>query len=113
MVSTCPFDTICDLQWLLCLFSPRALSMASKFPHVQFIGIDLAPAILNESTTPENCQFELGDINQGLSRFHGQIDLIHMRQVCGGVSPRRCMPIHQTPFWSIPQYYRCTFSTTL
>ena len=70
--------------------------MASKFPHVQFIGIDLAPAILIESATPENCRFELGDVNRGLPRFHGQIDLIHMRHVSGGVSPRRRMPIRQS-----------------
>ena len=79
--------------------------MARKFPHVQFIGIDLAPAILNESATPENCRFELGDVNRGLPRFHGQIDLIHMRQISAGVSPRRRMPI--------PLYYRRTFSTTV
>ena len=104
MVSTRPFDTICDYNG--CLFFLRALSMASKFPHVQFIGIDLAPAILSEHGTPENCRFELGDVNRGFPHFHGQIDLIHMRQVSGGVSPRRRIPIHQTLFWSIPLYYQ-------
>ena len=77
---------------MVAFFFLRALSMASKFPHVQFIGIDLAPAILSEHGTPENCRFELGDVNRGFPHFHGQIDLIHMRQVSGGVSPRRRMP---------------------
>jgi len=68
--------------------------MASKFSHVEVIGIDLAPAILDEHAIPNNCRFELGDVNQGLPRFYGQIDLIHMRALCSGVSPRRLFPVH-------------------
>lgn len=84
--------------------------MASKFPHVQFIGMDLAPAILSEYTIPDNCRFELGDVNRGLPHYHGQFDLIHIRQLGAGVSPRHRVPIRQTPFWSI----LCrTFSTTV
>jgi hypothetical protein len=67
--------------------------MASKFPHVKVIGIDLAPATLNEFVVPDNCRFELSDVNRGLSRFYDQIDLIHMRAIASGVSPRRCVPI--------------------
>jgi len=68
--------------------------MATKFPHVEVIGIDLAPAILDEHVIPDNCRFELGDVNQGLPRFYDQIDLIHVRAICSGVSPRRRLPIH-------------------
>ena len=75
--------------------------MARKFPHVGVIGIDLAPVTLNESDIPDNCQFELGDVNRGLPRFYDQIDLIHMRAVASGVSSRRRMPIPQKPFWPI------------
>ena len=63
--------------------------MASKFPHVEVIGVDLAPAIISEGDVLENCRFELGDVNRGLSRFYGQFDLVHMRSVANGVSPRR------------------------
>ena len=68
--------------------------MANKFPHVKVIGIDLAPAILDEHVIPKNCRLELGDVNQGLPRFYGQIELIHMRAISGGVSPPRRLPIH-------------------
>ena len=70
--------------------------MASKFSHVQFIGLDLAPAILSEYAVPDNCQFELGDVNRGLPHYHGQFDLIHMRQVSAGVSPCRRVLMCQT-----------------
>ena len=79
--------------------------MARKFPHVGVIGIDLTPVILNESAIPDNCQFELGDVNRGLPRFYDQIDLIHMRSIASGVSSRRHMPIRQKLFWSILEYY--------
>ena len=69
--------------------------MATKFPHVEVIGIDLAPAILNEYAVPDNCRFELDDVNRGLPRFYDQIDLIHMRSIASGVSPRGHLPICQ------------------
>ena len=60
--------------------------MANKFPHVEVIGIDLAPVIVSEHAIPDNCRFELDDVNRGLPRFYGQIDLIHMRGISIGVS---------------------------
>lgn len=60
--------------------------MAKKFSHVEVIGIDLAPAIMDEGDVRSNCRFELDDINRGLPRFHGQVDLVHIRSVCAGVS---------------------------
>ena len=71
--------------------------MASKFPHVEVIGIDLAPPTLNEHGIPDNCRFELSDVNLGLPRFYDQIDLIHMQGVSSGVSPHRRVPIQQIP----------------
>ena len=62
--------------------------MASRYPHVEVIGTDLAPAIMNESDVPVNCRFELDDVNRGVAHFYDQMDLIHMRAVSGGVSPR-------------------------
>ena len=60
--------------------------MASKFSHVEVIGVDLAPPILNEDDVPDNCRFELDDINRGLPHFYDQMDMVHIRAVDGGVS---------------------------
>lgn len=62
------------------------MSMANKFPHVDIIGIDLAPGIVNEDHVPVNCRFELDDVNRGLPHFYAQMDLVHMRAVASGVS---------------------------
>ena len=67
--------------------------MAEKFPHIEVIGIDLAPAIIDEGDVRSNCRFELDDVNRGLSRFHGRVDLVHMRSVCAGVSLCRLLLI--------------------
>ena len=75
--------------------------MASKYPHVEVIGVDLAPAIMNESDVPGNCRFELDDVNRGLPHFYDQMDLVHMRAVSGGVSPPFSSVYPLTPFPSI------------
>jgi len=61
--------------------------MASKYPHVEIIGTDLAPGIMNEKDVPTNCRFELDDVNRGMPHFYDQMDLVHMRSVGAGVSP--------------------------
>ena len=66
--------------------------MAKKFPHVEITGVDLAPTNLDEYAIPGNCRFEIDDVNRGLPRFYGQIDLIHMRSTSSGVSPRCRLP---------------------
>ena len=68
--------------------------MANKFPHVEVIGVDLVLPALNEHGIPDNCRFELDDVNREIPRFYGQIDLIHQRAVCSGVSPRHRLPTH-------------------
>ena len=60
--------------------------MAQKFPHCDVLGLDLAPVLLESDNTPSNCRFEIGDINLGLSRYHGCFDLIHARCIGSGVS---------------------------
>ena len=75
--------------------------MASRYPHVEVIGTDLAPAIMSEADVPVNCRFELDDVNRGLAHFYDQIDLVHMRAVCGGVSPRFSSASPSSPFPSI------------
>jgi hypothetical protein len=67
------------------------MSVANKFPHVEVVGVDLAPAIMNEGDVPSNCRFELDDVNRGLPHFYDQMDLVHMRTVATGVSTRRLL----------------------
>ena len=76
------------------LYFPRTTATASRYPHVEVVGTDLAPAIINENNIPMNCRFELDDVNRGLAHFYGQMDLVHMRAVGAGVSPCRFLPIH-------------------
>ena len=65
--------------------SRRAIAMALEFPHARVVAVDLAPSVIDDP--PPNCTFELDDINQGLSHFYGQFDVVHMRTVGAGVSP--------------------------
>ena len=73
------------------------MATASRFPHVEVIGTDLAPAIMNDNDIPMNCRFELDDVNRGLAHFYDQMDLVHMRAVGAGVSPCCLLPIHKAP----------------
>ena len=68
--------------------------MANKFPHVEVIGVDLAPPTLDEHGIPDNCRFELDDVNREIPRFYGQIDLIHVRAISSGVSPPHRLLTH-------------------
>lgn len=59
--------------------------MAREFPHCEVIGVDLAPVPSPPQGFPPNCRFEMADINQGLSRLHGQYDLVFIRAVGMGL----------------------------
>src|SRR4051794_12434541 len=59
----------------------RAADMAREFPHCDILGIDLAPVPIPAQGFPPNCRFEMADINQGLSRLHGQYDLVFARAI--------------------------------
>jgi SAM-dependent methyltransferase len=80
--------------------------MAVKFPHVSVVqlflkstltlnntylvkasvlGIDVSPTPIDEASFPPNLSLEIYDINLGLSHLDGQIDLLHMRCVAGGI----------------------------
>jgi hypothetical protein len=39
--------------------------MAREFPHAQVLGVDLAPVPAEPETLPDNCRFEVDDINLG------------------------------------------------
>jgi SAM-dependent methyltransferase len=58
--------------------------MAREFPHAQVLGVDLVPVSAEPETLPDNCQFEVADINLGLAHFEGQWDLVHVRFVGSG-----------------------------
>ncbi|KIM31827.1 hypothetical protein M408DRAFT_21035 [Serendipita vermifera MAFF 305830] len=59
------------------------MDVANQFPQAQVVGIDIAPNLQRDTS---NCRFELWDINQGLSPFHGQFDLVHVRFIHGIVN---------------------------
>ncbi|KAG8835203.1 hypothetical protein FRB91_001163 [Serendipita sp. 411] len=62
-----------------------ALSVAREFPHCQVVGIDLAPVPVESDSLPENCRFEVDDINNGLSHFYDSFDLVHARLIASGL----------------------------
>ncbi|KIM31824.1 hypothetical protein M408DRAFT_327242 [Serendipita vermifera MAFF 305830] len=57
------------------------LDVAHQFPQAQVIGLDTAPNL--QQTKLPNCKFEIWDINQGLTPFYGQYDIVHMRFIQG------------------------------
>lgn len=63
-----------------------AIQMATKYPHVTVLGVDVAPTPVDQSLFPPNLTFEIDDINLGLTHFHGQFDVIHMRCVNTGIT---------------------------
>ncbi|PVF94107.1 S-adenosyl-L-methionine-dependent methyltransferase [Serendipita vermifera] len=62
-----------------------ASEMARRFPHALVLGVDLAPPPGDTEKFPPNLQFELDDINLGLSHFYDQYDVVHARCVIGGI----------------------------
>jgi SAM-dependent methyltransferase len=63
----------------------RTVAMAREFPHAQVLGVDLAPVPTEPGSLPNNCRFEVDDINLGMDHFVGQFDLIHVRLVGSGI----------------------------
>jgi hypothetical protein len=59
--------------------------MAREFPDADVLGVDLAPVPTEPENLPNNCRFEVDDINLGLNHFEGQYDLIHIRLVGSGL----------------------------
>lgn len=63
----------------------RAIEMAKQYPHASIIGVDLAPTPLDLSLCPPNITFQIDDITQGLTHFHGQFDVVHAQCISGGI----------------------------
>ena len=55
-----------------------ALEVADQYPHVNVVGLDLAP--IQPTYIPMNCEFQVADLTQDLAGIHGgSADLIHSR----------------------------------
>ncbi|CUA75923.1 hypothetical protein RSOLAG22IIIB_01926 [Rhizoctonia solani] len=61
-----------------------AISMALEFPHVEVVGVDLAPN--TSRPPPPNCRFEFDDFNLGMSHYYGMFDVVHARSAANGVA---------------------------
>lgn len=75
-------------SWIICAKSTcfsRAIEVAKEYAHSNVVGLDLAPVPIDADKLPHNLRFEVGDINSGLAKFHGQFDLVHMRAVLSGL----------------------------
>ncbi|QRV74924.1 methyltransferase domain protein [Ceratobasidium sp. AG-Ba] len=57
--------------------------MAKEFPHVQAIGIDLAPSIPNE--VAPNVRFVTRDVTQNMEEYNGRFDVVQARSIANGV----------------------------
>lgn len=64
----------------------RLVEMAREFPDVAFLGVDLAPTWTDRVDVPENAQFELCNVVEGISCPDETFDLVHCRALMGGVS---------------------------
>jgi SAM-dependent methyltransferase len=96
----------------LLFISLRATEMAREFPHCDVVGVDLAPVPIKEGLLPQNCHFEIDDINCGLDHFHNQFDLVHARLIGAGIHNFRktvhdavqCLKPGGMIVWSEPDY---------
>lgn len=89
--------------------------MARKFPHAAVVGVDVAPVPMEPETVPPNCQFEIDDIELGLTHFQNppnQFDLIHARSIIVGLKDFRrsladiqnCLKPGGVLIWIEPDY---------
>ncbi|KZT58298.1 S-adenosyl-L-methionine-dependent methyltransferase [Calocera cornea HHB12733] len=62
-----------------------AVEMATEFPNAEVVGVDLSP-IQGGRQLPDNCRFEVDDVNLGLPHFYDSFDVIHARHVCSGIT---------------------------
>ncbi|PVF94110.1 hypothetical protein CPB86DRAFT_800707 [Serendipita vermifera] len=63
-----------------------AIEMAHRFPHASVLGVDVVPSPVNPAVLPSNVQFEICNVNFGMSRFYDRYDLVHVRCIGGGMT---------------------------
>jgi ubiquinone/menaquinone biosynthesis C-methylase UbiE len=54
-----------------------AIEVADEFPTANVIGIDLSP--IQPTDVPQNCEFIVADLNQGLNFDDDSLDLVQGR----------------------------------
>jgi ubiquinone/menaquinone biosynthesis C-methylase UbiE len=57
-----------------------AIEVAEQFPGAKVVGMDLSP--IQPIDVPQNCEFVVGDLNEGLEFDSGSMDLVQGRYVC-------------------------------
>ncbi|KZT18014.1 S-adenosyl-L-methionine-dependent methyltransferase [Neolentinus lepideus HHB14362 ss-1] len=63
------------------------LDMASMFPNVKFIGVDIVP--IQTRRPPRNAQFEIADVTEPFRHLDGSFDLVHARCTAFSVSDHK------------------------
>jgi hypothetical protein len=53
------------------------MEVAYQFESAHVIGVDLSP--IQPTDVPENCEFRVGDLTEGLDFDDGSVDLLHSR----------------------------------
>lgn len=56
------------------------IEVATEYPKCRVVGVDLSP-VSPSYEIPENCDFIVADINDGLDFDDGSVDLVHSRHV--------------------------------
>lgn len=69
--------------YLTCALS-RVQEMASEFPHVEFVSLDLSPMAAH--TPRENVAFEVYNFHSGLAEPDASFDVAHMRHTASKVT---------------------------
>ncbi|KAG9048508.1 hypothetical protein FS837_012698 [Tulasnella sp. UAMH 9824] len=64
------------------------IEMGKLFPHVEVVGLDLVPANLSSTPSP-NCRFECDDANLGLLHYRESFDIVHASCVALGITNYR------------------------
>ncbi|KAG8907300.1 hypothetical protein FRB99_004749 [Tulasnella sp. 403] len=61
------------------------LDMGQRYPHADVVGIDLVPPLIEVQNIPENCRFEIDDVNLSMMHYASTFDFVHMRAVDPGI----------------------------
>jgi len=77
-----PAKTVLDLG---CGSGAWLRDMATRYPWVQFTGVDLAPQACTQSPLPHNITIEVDDVNLGLQHWNNQFNVVHARGIAMGI----------------------------
>ncbi|KAL7408959.1 S-adenosyl-L-methionine-dependent methyltransferase [Mrakia frigida] len=62
------------------------IDLARQFPYAICLGTDIVPVQRSETYVPENCSFELVDVDLPLPWPENSFDIIHMRDINQGIT---------------------------